>query len=133
MAEIKFEITNLGQFQQSLRFAGRQAVPAAAAALTEEAERIMGVAKARTPVDTGALRGSGHVQAPVVALGRVGVTLAFGGAAAPYAVIVHEDLTARHVVGQAKFLESAMLDAQRGMVDRLWATVVARYLARAGR
>lgn len=75
-------------------------------ALLAEAELIMTEAKERTPVLTGALRASGHVDQT-----DKGVRLEFGGPSAPYAVYVHENLEAYHSNGQAKFLESAVLDA----------------------
>jgi hypothetical protein len=90
-----------------------------AAALHEEAEELMTEAKRRTPVDTSALRSSGHVQIPQVDQDSVSVTLAFGGPAAPYAVYVHEDLTANHPVGQAKFLESVLTEAAPNLPARI--------------
>src|SRR6059036_477727 len=75
-------------------------------ALREFGETVMTDAKATyVPVDTGALRASGFVDGPDAA-GTV--TLGFGGPAAPYAVIVHEDLTVTHKVGQAKYLETPL-------------------------
>ncbi len=82
------------------------------------AEQIMTEAKAQTPVDTGNLRASGHVLPPEWIGNWVLVTLGFGGPAgkgkgqrkdAGYAVYVHEHLTARHKVGNAKYLERPML------------------------
>jgi hypothetical protein len=97
---------------------------AAAGAIRVEHERIMTTAKRRTPVDTGALRASGHVQPTrVEAGGRLVSVGGFGGPAAPYAVVVHEDLTARHPVGQAKFYETSVLEAQRDMAERLAAHI----------
>ena len=40
----------------------------------------------------------------------VAVEIGFGGPAEAYAVVQHEDLSYRHPVGQAKFLETAMDD-----------------------
>lgn len=71
-------------------------------------ERIMEEAKAETPVDTGALRSSGHVDLPVVDGTDITVTLGFGGAAVDYAVYVHEDLSAKHDDGKAKYLEDPL-------------------------
>lgn len=80
------------------------------AGLVQGAEAVMTLAKERTPVDTGNLRASGHVGS----LERVGdtalVPLGFGGPAVGYARIVHEDLAARHIVGQAKYLETAVTE-----------------------
>lgn len=73
------------------------------------------------PVDTGALRNSGFVNLPVltgfVGLGVSGgyVELGFGGPSAPYALLVHEDLTKRHRVGQAKYLTIPVLAHTQGM------------------
>ena len=56
------------------------------------------------PVDTGILRATGRVDGPVQ--GPVGprVTLSFGGAAAPYALVQHEVLKFKHTVGEARYL-----------------------------
>lgn len=119
-AEFRLTFTGTDALIRALRAAGVGAPRAAARALTEEGERIMAEAKGQTPVDTGALRASGHVRPPEMSSGgQVSVELVFGGAAAPYALYVHEDLSARHVVGTAKFLERPMLAASRGVADRL--------------
>lgn len=64
----------------------------------------------RTPVDTGALKSSHTVSRPVTRNDRISVTIGAGGPAADYAVYVHEDLSKRHPVGEAKFLEKAVLE-----------------------
>lgn len=93
--------------------AGKQAV---ARALVEEAETIITASKQQyVPVDTAALKNSGFVQPRAVSESRFEVTLGFGGPAAPYAVIVHEDLTKRHTVGQAKYLEIPLRARVQGM------------------
>lgn len=91
----------------------------AATALYQEAEIEMTEAKKRTPVDTGALRSSGFVEPPVASGDEISVRLGFGGPAAPYAIIVHEDLSALHPVGQAKFLESTILESAPYMAARV--------------
>lgn len=82
------------------------------------AEQIMNEAKHQTPVDTGNLRASGHVLPAQWVNTWCYVTLGFGGVAgtgkgqtkdAGYALYVHENMTARHRVGGAKFLERPML------------------------
>lgn len=82
---------------------------AAQGALYQFGESVMTEAKVLCPVDTGNLRASGHVQAPRIENGDILVTLGFGGPAASYAIVVHEDLTARHTTGQAKYLELPLL------------------------
>lgn len=60
-------------------------------ALRGEAETIMTRSKREfVPVDEGTLRSSGHVQDPVRRGKEVSVTMAYGGAASPYALAVHE-------------------------------------------
>lgn len=73
-------------------------------------ESIMTKAKLLCPVDTGNLRSTGHVEPPKHEGGRVIVRLAFGGSATDYAIYVHENLLARHPVGQAKYLEQPFLE-----------------------
>lgn len=93
----------------------------AAAALYQEAEAIMAEAKPLTPVDTGALRGSGYVAPPETGADqRISVELGFGGSAADYSVYVHEDLTKRHAEGTgAKFLENPLKEAAPGLAGRI--------------
>lgn len=97
-----------------------QAVPLAVGrALTQEAEIEAAEAKKRTPVDTGALRSSGHVT-PVDYTGqKASVAIVFGGVSVDYAEKVHEDLEAFHRVGQAKFLESVIVESEPYMLDRI--------------
>jgi hypothetical protein len=94
-----------------------------AAALYQEAEVEMTEAKRRTPVETGALRASGHVQPPVRTRRDVSVRLVFGGAAAGYAIYVHENMEALHNPGQAKFLESVVLESVPYLAARVAARV----------
>lgn len=88
--------------------------PAVKAALVEEMESIKKVSMARTPVLTGALRDSHEIVET-----ENSVEIHVGGDAAPYALYVHENLQAHHPHGQAKFLESAMLEAIPGLADRI--------------
>lgn len=87
-----------------------------AAGLYQEAELIMTDSKLQIPVDTGAARSSGFVNPPEISLGGISVTLGYGGVAAQtnpktgvltstYLEPLHEDMSATHTVGKAKFLE----------------------------
>lgn len=145
---VKLELKGLEQMTARLKALATVAPKAAGAALYREGERIMTEAKGRTPVDTGALRNSGHVTLPEMTLGGIQVVLGFGGPAGignqgktndkdvGYAVYVHEDLTASHVkklskkeaakrgvefgeIGEAKFLENALLAAAPGFAERV--------------
>lgn len=92
-------------------------------ALYQEGETIIKEAKERVPVDTGTLKNSGFVEPPVSAGNTVRVTVGFGGAAAEYAAIVHEDLEAHHTVGGPKYLESVLHEHAPGFADRIGAQV----------
>jgi hypothetical protein len=48
------------------------------------------------------------------------------GYSAPYALYVHEDMTARHPNGQAKFLEQPMLQNMQVMADIITRSVKAK-------
>lgn len=107
---ISMHIVGLDAFLVKLGVLGAKAATVGGAALYREAEGIMNTAKGLTPVDTGALRASGHVNPPDVSGGKVSVELGFGGAAEAYAVYVHEMTWVGHRVGQAKFLEQPLLE-----------------------
>lgn len=89
-------------------------------ALRSEAEIEMTEAKRRTPVDTGALRSTGHVIGPERVGGSWQVRLVFGGPAVSYAAAVHENLEAFHKVGQAKYLESVIVESKPHIVSRVF-------------
>lgn len=112
--EKSFTISGAEKLRPVLEKWGRDGAQAIAAGLYEIAEGIMTIAKERTPVLTGTLRASGHVVPPVVETGSaLVVRLGFGGAASGYALYVHERLDVHHPTGQAKFLESAVVEAMR--------------------
>lgn len=123
--------TNVKAVAKELRRLGMQGRRLLARAMYEEGERIMTVSKAKyVPVDLGVLRSSGHVAPPFIGPEKVLVVLGFGGAAAPYAEIVHERLLSKngnpinHPVGQAKYLETPTMEAVPGMANRVRARVV---------
>lgn len=89
-------------------------------ALYVEGEAIMTDSKQNyCPVDTGALRASGQVMPTEVDGSTVTVQLGYGNSSVPYALRQHEDLTYKHTVGSAKYLELPMLAALPGMPERL--------------
>lgn len=93
------------------------------AALYKETEIEAKEVKRRTPVDRGNLRASVHVKGPFIYRSgknvRIFTRIAVGGPSAPYAIYVHEDLDAFHKVGQAKFLESVVLESRPYMAARV--------------
>lgn len=90
-----------------------------AAALSIEAEIEITEIKRRTPVDKGPLRASVHQEGPTREGRTVTTRVVAGGPAAPYAIYVHEDLTAIHPVGQAKYIESVILESRAYMGARV--------------
>lgn len=70
------------------------------------------------PVDTGLLRSTGRVE--LMQQGRKWfVVLSYGGPADYYAWYVHENPYAFHPVGQWKYLEQPIREAEPGMAERL--------------
>jgi hypothetical protein len=87
-----------------------------AVVLRQIAETVMTAAKRDyVPVATGALRASGFVEDATPLPTGAAISFGFGGPAAPYAAIVHENLTATHTVGQAKYLETPLRAHVQGM------------------
>lgn len=133
MAErFRIRVRGIEQVRRALRRLNGTANEAFARELFREGETIMTESKQLVPVDSGALRSTGHVTPPVREAGTLRVTLAYGGPAGAegvsdegkgryvgYALHVHEDLTARHTVGGPKFLERPALEATPGMATRM--------------
>jgi hypothetical protein len=83
----------------------------------------------RTPVLTGKLRDSEHLEGPTFEGARelrIRIIIVCGGPDIPYAWHVHEDLEAFHRVGQAKFLESVLRESSQYISARIARRVDAR-------
>jgi len=102
-------------------------------AVRMEAEIEATESKRRTPVDLGNLKASIHVEGPEISGNQISATIAAGGPAAPYAVYVHEDLSAYHKVGQAKFIESTLKESAPFLPARIAKRLRDSLLSRAGR
>ena len=89
------------------------------AALYQETEVEVKEVKRRTPVDTGVLRGTIHQVGPTRRGRTIYTLIAAGGPSAPYAVYEHEDLDAFHKVGQAKFIESVIMESRPYLAARV--------------
>ena len=115
-----FSLTGVGAMAAKIRRVEAGFRNEVARALYREAQIEMTESKRRVPVEYGILRASGHVQEPVWSGKSISVTLAYGGEAEAYAVIVHEDLEALHPRGgQAKYLESVLKESQPHMKARV--------------
>lgn len=96
-----------------------------AEALYAETELMATEVKSRTPVDTGTLRAGIHVTGPEMDGRTIRTAIVAGGPSAPYALHVHENLTAHHPVGGAKFLESVLDENRTTLLGRIAARVKA--------
>ena len=106
-----FEIEGAQELRNMLEVSGKDAGRVVGQVITEEANTIFGKALVLTPVDTGALRGSGGVSAPMQTQTGIGVDIFFGGPAAPYALYVHEIIGNYHnAPTQAKYLEQPFME-----------------------
>lgn len=80
-----------------------------AAAMVLEAEKVMAESVRQVPVDTGVLRASATVSAPIISGSNVSVELGYGGAASAYAMVQHERTDFNHPNGgKAKFLSDPL-------------------------
>jgi hypothetical protein len=104
-----------------------------ATALKVEAEIEATEVRKRTPVYVGPpgpgkpipglLRASIRVVGPVYERNRMWVEITAGGAAGAYAIPQHERLDYFHKVGQAKYLESVILESRPFMLQRVMARI----------
>lgn len=132
--KVKATFKGIKKFRKQLAAYPQSAINALKGALYTEADTIMTASKKLVPVDTGALRSTGHTQKPDVVGNTVTVTLGYGGVAGAkskgkkgklasrdvgYAVIVHEDTQMFHKVGQAKYLEVPLNNARAGFSARV--------------
>lgn len=104
-----------------------------AQAMFAEATTILNESKKIVPVATGNLRASGRVERPITGKGRAEVSITYGGAAAPYALIVHEvppnsggrwGTGMNHAAGKSfKYLEIPVMAHKDKFVDGVRARV----------
>jgi hypothetical protein len=102
-------------------------------ALRMEGEIEVTEAKKRTPVYVGPtgpgkpipglLRASVHLEGPFREGTRIYAKIVAGGAAGAYAIPQHENLEFFHHVGQAKYIESVIMESRPYMAARLAARI----------
>jgi hypothetical protein len=125
-----FIVTGGKEMQRKLEKAAADLKKRQMTALRQEAEIEMTESKKRCPVYSprvgdyvdhvgGTLRASGHVQPVEQRGGKTSVNLVYGGAAEDYAVVQHEELGYHHNVGQAKYLESVLMESLPHMGARI--------------
>lgn len=120
----------LEQLQRVLESGGEAAQNEIGPALWDVASDAFAESQRMVPVETGTLRSSGSVSNPLQLADGWSVKIAYGGAAAPYAVYVHEDLEVSHdAPTSAKYLEIPVKNAADTMPARLAEAVVDRMAA----
>ena len=101
---------------KNLRKAARNAPTEVGGSMHKEMGIELVEMKARTPVESGELEGSGAITDPIYEGDNITVAVSFN---TDYAVYVHEDLEAIHPVGQAKFIESVLDESAPHMSTRI--------------
>lgn len=107
-------LTGVAATRDILQAAKENAGALAATALYQEALLMMADSQEQVPVRWGTLRGTGTVYAPTRQGTSIEVILAYGGPAAEYAWIQHENLALHHSEGEkAKYLEDPVMARAR--------------------
>lgn len=120
----KFTMTGYAEMKANLERIKKGTPGEVARALTDELRVEAREVRARTPVRTGKLRDSVTVPPALYDLSTRKVTGSIvAGAGLPYALYVHEDLDAFHRIGQAKFLESVLMESGPYLIDRVGARI----------
>lgn len=106
------KLNGRAEMQAKLQSVARQYPDRVGKALLAELKIELVEVVKRTPKESGDLRDSEKVLGPIQeGKSLIGLIVA-GGPDAPYATIVHEDLEAFHKVGQAKYIESVLLESR---------------------
>lgn len=130
MPELSVEVLGGRLAEEHLAALGEQALHVVEGHIMDEAATAFGASQQQVPVRFGALRGSGRIHAPERSGDEVSVDLTYGGAAAPYALYVHENLNAQHASPtKAKYLEDPVNEVMQGTAERLAAALEARWEA----
>lgn len=117
---VKFALVDTDGIRRKIASLQRELPTEVGRAIRVEAEIEATECKRRTPVDTGNLRASIHVEGPINEPGgSISCAVVAGGPAAPYAIHVHENLEAHHPVGQAKFIEGPLRESAPFLPGRI--------------
>ncbi len=142
----EFTLTLEGSLEvgKAIQALGAKAPLAVAAALFDEANELKNDSLALVPRDTGNLARSAHVEPPKPSGAELEVIVGYGGAAAAYALAVHENPRAGHTgglspsgrqyqhwasVGEWKYLETPFKARVSGFLSRMAARLRASLLA----
>jgi hypothetical protein len=99
---------------------GPAAVITLGQALYKEGAVIFEQSQDEVPIDTGNLKISGQLELPKIEGKQIVVDISYGGAAADYALTVHEDMERTYQNGKkSKYLEDPVRRRIKGMDTRL--------------
>lgn len=121
-------------FRMYAKWQGTPLADALKQAVFMTGQEALNRSKEYVPVDLGVLRNSGNVETPVMSAEKIEVTLSYGGAAAPYALIVHEDMRPKNWSKPGtgpKYLERAVVELAPRFLRKIQARF-ASYVRRAG-
>jgi len=113
---MSIELTGEKVLVKNLREMEKKYPEATLNASYQEAINIMLVSQFEVPVDLEVLIATGFVTLPSVGAGGGDVEFGYG---TDYAVFVHEDLDATHIVGKAKYLEDPVKRSSSGYISRM--------------
>lgn len=112
------------ELSRILVLGGARAGHTLAQALYREAALIFEESQDEVPLDTGNLRASGKLGLPQVQGNELVVEITYGGAAADYALMVHEDMERTYRNGKkSKYLEDPAKRRIVGLSGRLLSSV----------
>lgn len=127
--DIRIDFPNLIRIQTAIIASGAAGAVAAAQALRHEGQEAFLNSQDEVPVDFGALKKSGRLlpqSGGVISDGaNIKVEVVYGSTAADYAIYVHENMTAHHPHGKAKYVEGPLTRQTFGIAERIAAKVEA--------
>lgn len=111
MSRVTIELSGTDTLLRKLAVRGAPVASALSRAIYEEANEVFRESQLQVPYRTGALAGSGMVNLPTIdSSGNILVEIFYGGAAAPYALYVHEERDRNYRNGRkAKYLYDPMM------------------------
>jgi hypothetical protein len=120
---ISLTLTGLAEMAQRLERLGPQILPAVAAAMEEEGNRIMLESQQLVPIETGRLLLTSQVSAPMTQGAVVTVELSYGRdgplGPAPYAAVVEFEPRNHPHGGQAHFLQQPLFAAENAFAQHI--------------
>ena len=114
MSKVRIELGGTTQLLRKLAVGGPKVAGHVSMAIYEEAWEIFRQSQQEVPYRYGFLAASGRVDPPILSTGEIVVEIFYGGAAAPYALWVHENREMNFRNGRkAKYLYDPVMARMR--------------------